>query len=283
MPRLSKALFIPFLLLLYACGGSSGSSSSSVPPDTGTNNPPITPQPPPPLPETIVKALAVYTESLNALYADPDLRIQHLFNVTNDVLQTSGVDIEIEMVHLEQVDYPDGFGMTTALDDLTTAQHSAFADVGALRNQVAADVVVLFRPYANDGYCGFAWIGGYGTDGDFSHPAEPDFAYSVVSANCSDYTMVHELGHNMGLAHSRREDPNGGSLSYGAGFGVDNDFVTIMATASAFNAVQLPRLSSTAIECNAQACGISSMNSTAGADAVQALDISKDQIAGYRD
>ncbi len=283
MPLLLRTLFIACLLILSACGGSSSSSSSSEPPDTGTNNPPITPPPPPPPPETVVHALALYTESLNAIYSDTDLRIQHLFNVTNDVLQTSGVDIEIEMVHLEQVDYPDGLGMITALDDVTTAQHVAFANVSTLRDQVAADIVILFRPYANDGYCGYAWIGGYGTDGDFTHPAEPDFAYSAVAADCSDYTLVHELGHNMGLAHSRREDPDGGSLPYGAGFGVDNDFVTIMATASEFNAVQLPRLSSLAIECNGQACGVSATNPTAGADAVQALDISKDQIAAYRE
>lgn len=269
--------------MLCACGGSSSSSSSAAPPESGNENPQVTPSTPPPTAQTAIKALALYTQSLNGVYSDTDLRIQHLFNVTNDVLQTSGLDIEIELVHLEQVDYPDGFDITRALEDLTGAQHPAFSNVRALRDQVAADVVVLFRPYANDGYCGYAWIGGYQTDGDFSHPAEPDYAYSAVAANCSDYTLLHELGHNMGLAHSRREAPDGGSLSYGAGFGVDNDFVTIMATASEFNAVQLPRLSSPRLKCNAQACGVASSNPAAGADAVQALTISKDQIASYRD
>ena len=56
-----------------------------------------------------------------------------------------------------------------------------------------------------------------------------------------------------------------------------------MATASEFNAIQIPRLSSPALECNAQACGVVSSNPTAGADAVGALTISKDQIAAYRD
>ena len=241
------------------------------------------PAPEPPSAETVVKALVFYTESLNSLYEDTDLRIQHLFNVTNDILQNSGLDIEIEPVHLEQVDYPDGFEITTALDDITDAQHPAFSNVRVLRDQVAADIVVLFRPYANDGYCGYAWIGGYGTDGDFSHPAEPSYAYSAVAANCSDYTLLHELGHNLGLAHSRREAPDGGSLNYGTGFGVDNDFVTIMATASEFNAVQVPRLSSPLLLCNAQACGVASSDLTQGADAVQAINISKDQVSAYRE
>ncbi|MCZ6852875.1 MAG: M12 family metallo-peptidase, partial [Gammaproteobacteria bacterium] len=258
-------------------------------PDSDPDTPPVTPLPTPtPTPdpatsETIIKALAIYTQSLNDIYSDTDLRIQHLFNVTNDILQTSGLDLEIELIHLEQVDYPDGFGMTTALDHITQVQHTAFSNVRVLRDQLAADLVVLFRPYANDGYCGYAWIGGYQTDGNFSNPVEPDYAYSAVAADCSDYTLVHEIGHNMGLAHSRREAPNGGSLPYGTGYGVANDFVTIMATASEFNAIQLPRLSSPALLCNAQACGVVSSNPTAGADAVQALTISKDQIADYRD
>ena len=100
--------------MLCACGGSS-SSSSSVPPESGNANPQVAPPTPPPTPETVIKALALYTQSLNSLYSDVDLRIQHLFNVTNDVLQTSGLDIEIALVHLEQVDYPDGFDITTAL------------------------------------------------------------------------------------------------------------------------------------------------------------------------
>ena len=279
-----RRLFIPWLLLLCACGGSTSTSSSRAP-DNDPDTPPVTPQPTPEpgSPETVIKALALYTQSLDDLYSDTDLRIQHLFNVTNDILQTSGLDFEIELVHLERVDYPDGFGMTTALDHITQVQHTAFSNVRALRDQVAADVVILFRPYANDGYCGYAWIGGYQSNGDFSNPVEPDYAYSAVAADCSDYTLVHELGHNMGLTHSRRENPNGGSLPYGTGYGVDNDFVTIMATASEFNAIQIPRLSSPALECNAQACGVVSSNPTAGADAVQALTISKDQIAAYRD
>jgi hypothetical protein len=219
---------------------------------------------------------------VQTLYPDPDLRIQHLFNVANEVLATSGVDLELEIAHLERVDYPDGPGAVEALDAVTLATAPAFTSVATLRDNMAADVVVLFRPYATDGLCGYAWIGGYQTAGDFSNPAEQDFAYSTVAANCSDYTLLHELGHNLGLAHSRREDPQGGSLHYGAGHGSVNDFVTIMATPSEFNAAQLPLLANPALTCNDSPCGIPGADAVNGADAVEAISISKDQVAGYR-
>ena len=68
------------------------------------------------------------------------------------------------------------------LQDLTFARHAAFADTATLRDDVEADLVTLIRPYANDGLCGYAWIGGYGTGGDFGNPAEADYAYSVAGS-----------------------------------------------------------------------------------------------------
>ncbi len=165
---------------------------------------------------------------------------------------------------------------------ITFESHSSLQGVAALRETYNADLVVLFRPDANDGLCGFAWVGGYQQNGDFSAAINAEYAFAVTVVNCGDYTLLHEAGHNMGLAHSRREDPLGGTWSYSAGYGVDNDFVTVMASTIEFSATRLPRLSSPATACNGQACGIDATDPVEGADAILSLQQTAGAVAGYR-
>lgn len=221
--------------------------------------------------------MAVYTPGVAAQFQDPQLRVEHLVNIANDITAQSGIDISFDLVHLEQVDYPDELSAPMALDAITFNGHAAFTNIATLRQAHGADLVVLVRPYANDGYCGYAWLGD-----DFSAAAQADFGYSVVASNCSDFTLLHELGHNFGLVHSRREVPDGGHVAHAAGHGVDNDFTTIMASPDVFNAVRLPRLSSPLLSCNEQPCGIASSDATNGADAVSAMAASAKAIASYR-
>jgi len=280
-------LLSPFaVLFITACGGgssavSSGSVNTASPPEPAT---PAVAAPPPVIPaaDNAIQVLALYSESTSEIYADPPLRIAHLINVTNQLAADSGVALDLQLAHSSEVSYPDGFSMTEALETLTLTTDPAFVDVPALREQYAADLVVLFRPYANDGLCGYAWVGGLNTEGDFSDPRQADYGFSTVAINCSDYTLAHEIGHNLGLAHSRREDPDGGSLAHGVGYGVDNGFVTIMASGNEFNAIKLPVLSSPSALCQGEPCGVDRSNPTEGADAVHALRVARDQVAAYR-
>ena len=295
---------IPVLVvLLSACGGSSsgsGEASESVPTaappqstppqsappqsaPTSTNNAgsPAVLLPAPPGFATI-RVLGLYSSGAVADYPDIDLRIDHLFNLANAIAEDSNVPVRFELIQTMATAYADDYLITEALEALTFGNDPAFTEVADIRNQLRVDLVTLFRPYANDGLCGYAWVGGYRTDGDFSDPTQADFGYSVVSIDCSDYTLVHELGHNLGLVHSRREDPAGGSLAYGAGHGVDNDFVTIMASPTVFNAIRLPVFSTPQLTCNSQSCGIDAADPIQGADAALALRQVVEQVAAYR-
>ncbi|MCR9276925.1 MAG: M12 family metallo-peptidase [Pseudomonadaceae bacterium] len=264
-----------------ACGGGGGSSGSASP-VAAASPPPATSQGGSPTVTTEIRLLAVASESLEAVVGDVDLELNHLVNTTNDVLASNGVNVAFALDHIEVVSYPDSLTTEQALEAITFGSDPAFSHIAQLRDDLAADLVVYFRPYANDGSCGYAWIGGYGTDGDFSNPVEAEFGYSVVAADCSDYSLLHELGHNLGLAHSRLEAPDGGSFAWGVGHGETNDFVTIMASPSAFNGVRLPQLSNPAADCNGEPCGVPATDLANGADAVRAIEAVAEAVAAYR-
>ncbi len=237
---------------------------------------------------TEVDVMVVYTPGVTARYnGDPETRFNHLINVTNQVYSDSDVDMALRLVHSVEVDYPDNSSATTALQDITFAQTPAFSDIEALRETHGADMVVFYRPYhANHGGCGIAWIGGYGTNGDFSGETQKNYAYSHVAVDtCQDYVTAHELGHNMGLAHSRIQDGAGGTLPYALGHGEHGNFVTIMAYQSAFSvdywSGKVYKFSNPDLMCNGSPCGIDKHEPTWGADASATLRLAGPQVADY--
>ncbi|MEM1230257.1 MAG: reprolysin-like metallopeptidase [Pseudomonadota bacterium] len=291
MTRHLRSLWLGGLILaaVAGCGGGGGGGGNptGVAP-TGTASPTApasaAPTSAPPAtasdPTTTIKVLAVYGIGVTARYPEPELRFEHLLNVANDILATSGADLALELAAVEAVEYPAPGDLDQALDDVTFGRAPSLDQVWVRRNAAEADLVVLFVPYPNTGRCGVAWVGGSSTNGDLSGSAR--FGYSVVAPSCSDFVLAHEIGHNLGLVHSRREDPAGGSLPYGAGYGVDGEFVTVMASPDLFSAPRLARLSNPAQLCENVSCGIDAGDPDAGADAVRAISAVQADVAAWR-
>ena len=236
----------------------------------------------------VIDILVVYTDSTAAKYGgDPSARINQLFQVTNQIYRDSNVDLEIRVAGTLKVDYTDENSAEEALNDITFTRQPAFNSVAAMRDKVNADMVIFYRSYKEvHGVCGLAWTGGVDTEGNFSDPSLKNFMYAHIAFDtCGDFMTAHELGHNMGLRHSRKQDGKGGTFPYALGHGENNKFTTIMAYQSAFNVDywegKVYKFSSPALDCKGSPCGVDRKDPVNGADAVYTLNITAPQIANF--
>ncbi len=148
---------------------------------------------------SVIDVLVVYTpaaraaeggtQAMNALI---DLAVAE----TNTSYANSLVNQRLNLVHTAEVSYVE-FDFVEALYAVTDPDDRLMDNVHALRDNYAADEVVLIIHISGSPYCGVAWL-----MSSVSNAFESD-AFAVVHRACATgyYSFGHELGHNMGARH----------------------------------------------------------------------------------
>lgn len=222
--------------------------------------------------ENVVDIMYVYTPQAAEYGGDIETRLNQYIAQSNQAYRISDVDIELRLVHSVQSSNPDYYYTgNTALNEITYDDSA----IHALRDDHGADFVGLLN-MSPGGLCGVGWLGQ--SSGGVITPYSKDMAYSSSAIDCGYLTFTHELGHNFGLMHSRRQgDTSGGHHAYGMGYGVDYSFATLMAYAYLFNTSYVYRFSNPRQTCNGYACG-----DARTADASRSLGLMADQYPDYR-
>jgi len=156
---------------------------------------------------TVQDLLVVYTQgACNAAGSCSQLEADIVTAVAdiNSAYTGSGVDITMNLVGTAFTNYS-GTGASATLGALRSTNDGQMDEVHPLRDSLGADLVALV--YNGDG-CGIGYS-----------PASATSAFTVTKESClvGNRTMAHEIGHNQGALHDRKQHSGGivGAYKYG--------------------------------------------------------------------
>lgn len=148
----------------------------------------------------IIDVMVVYTPTART-HIGGDVAINQLIataaSETNTSYANSNIQQRIRIVHTALVDYTEVSNFGTSLAELRAGTGVGLEGVAALRDQYAADLVMLLIHPVSPSACGIAYVQ------NFVSVAFAASGFSVTDTACMSpgFTFAHELGHNMGAHH----------------------------------------------------------------------------------
>ena len=233
-------------------------------------------------PAEIEVAFTYGATAAEAFGDDLNARLAHVIDVANLAFETSAVPARVAMTDL--IELGDDSGLTAAaLIPQMEVRDELFADLDA-RFTRKPDLIIHLGLIDVIDTGGLANLQGGLNDGIFDGAtyAARGSNVGVVGLDNSDTTLVHEVGHLMGLDHSRVQGTADGAFPWSLGHGVDAAFVTIMAYASEFSdAAEVANFSTPTLICDGAdaLCGVNRADLILGADAARSLAITAFQVA----
>jgi hypothetical protein len=176
------------------------------------------------LANTIVDLLALYTpQAQQAVNGTTAIlrKIEDAVAATNTVMVNSKIPLTVRLVGMTLENYQEAGDLGTDLGRLSTPEDGFLDDVPTLRNFFGADLVTLITSHGSPAGAGLETIG---IGEEMTTPkatGNADLAYSVVSqanAGTANYTLAHELGHNLGAAHASDDSTDSGARTYSHGY-----------------------------------------------------------------
>lgn len=147
-----------------------------------------------------IDVMVLYTTDVKNAQGGPaqtQAFIDQAIAVTNQTYANSGINQRINLVHAEEVSYPESGDLETDLGRLRGTSDGFLDNIHAIRDSYGADMVSLIVQNSSGGVCGIAYL-----MTTVSTSFAPN-AFSVVQSDCAvdNLSFPHELGHNMGATH----------------------------------------------------------------------------------
>ena len=156
----------------------------------------------------IIRVLVLYTRGVPAEVRDIPGLIDLAIAETNQGYSNSDVDAIVELAHLAPVNYTE-VSISTDLNRLQRTNDGFMDDAHQLRDQYAADVVMLIVPNSGSA-CGKAAAIG----------ARASTAFAVTAQDCATgyYSFGHEIGHLQSARHNPEADSSTTPYAFGHGY-----------------------------------------------------------------
>ena len=246
-----------------------------------------------------IDIMLVYTDSAevwaeSSAFGNIDFILAQSINLSQTALDNSETGIELRVAHIHKTAYRgDNDEDISAGDHLRrftknrdnpsfgeddTDYIGYMEEVHDLREEYGVDLMALIMSEPNTG--GIAWV-----LNSVSGAPLRSFSVNRVQQVATNYTLVHEIGHNMGNSHSRTQQSaaaseSGALFHYSVGFqNAAENFVTVMAYSDA-GQLEAPIFSSPVLMFDGASVGTSNRNTPE--DATLTLKQVKRTIAGYR-
>jgi hypothetical protein len=204
----------------------------------------------------------------------------------NTAFKAAGLGIILQNVGIYLVGEDSALTGSLALDAMRE-RTGIFAGLDALLTR-KPDLFIHYSTTEVADTGGVAFLHGRRNDGiiDFQNLYADQLNSGVVSIDNGTLTLAHEIGHLMGVTHSRKqaEGPLSGTFPWSVGYGVENNFATIMAYETSFNATGMRFYSTPDRQCSAPGkdklpCGVDDSDLLNGAYAVKSLKTTALQIS----